>query len=267
MSIQIQKVVADTLEMNYFRFGSGEKTMVILPGLSVQSVMGPAQAVADEYAVMKDEFTVYLFDRRTELPPDYNIYDMADDTAKAIKALGLSDIYLFGASQGGMIAMTVAILYPELVRKLALGSTASDTDGMEGGALDKWISLAKDGDRVGLYLEFGRAIYPESVFEQYRDVLAAAGQSVTDEELDRFVILAKGTKGFDMTDRLTEIQCPVLAIGSTDDEVLGAAPTWKIVQRLADRQDFLYHMYEGFGHAAFDTAPDYRERLYAFFMQ
>ena len=134
MSIQIQKVVADTLEMNYFRFGSGEKTMVILPGLSVQSVMGPAQAVADEYAVMKDEFTVYLFDRRTELPPDYNIYDMADDTAKAIKALGLSDIYLFGASQGGMIAMTVAILYPELVRKLALGSTASDTDGMEGGA-------------------------------------------------------------------------------------------------------------------------------------
>ena len=33
--------------MQYFRFGTGEKTMVILPGLAVQSVMGSAQAVAE----------------------------------------------------------------------------------------------------------------------------------------------------------------------------------------------------------------------------
>ena len=89
-------------EMDYFRFGGGEKTMVILPGLSVQSVMGAARAVAEEYAVMRDDFTVYLFDRRKNLPARYSVYDMAKDTAEAMQSLGLRELCLFGASQGGM---------------------------------------------------------------------------------------------------------------------------------------------------------------------
>ena len=154
-------VRTDAFTMHYFRFGCGEKPLVILPGLSVQSVMDSAQAVAEEYAVMADDFTVWLFDRREDLPPAYSVWDMADDTAAAMKALGLRDVCLFGASQGGMIAMCVAIRYPELVGRLALGSTAPEADTAESGVLEKWIALARSGDAVGLYLAFGRAIYPE----------------------------------------------------------------------------------------------------------
>ena len=265
MPILFDKVTADSFEMNYFRFGSGQKTLVILPGLSIQSVMGSAQAVADEYAVMKDDFTVYLFDRRAELPPRYRICDMARDTAKAIETLGLRDIYLFGASQGGMIAMQIAIEHPALVRKLALGSTAADASAADTGVLQKWIDLALAKDRVNLYLAFGRVIYPSGVFAQYRDALAAAGQSVTDQELARFVTLARGTEGFNVTAKLSGIACPVLVLGAADDAVLGAQSTWQIVRELGDRADFRYYIYDGYGHAAFDTAPDYRERLYHFF--
>ena len=74
-------VKTEAFTMRYFSFGRGERPLVILPGLSVQSVMGSAQAVAKEYSVMQEEFTVYLFDRREDLPSKYSVYDMAQDTA------------------------------------------------------------------------------------------------------------------------------------------------------------------------------------------
>ena len=46
MSIQIETVKTDAFTMDYFQFGQGKETLVILPGLSVQSVMDSADAVA-----------------------------------------------------------------------------------------------------------------------------------------------------------------------------------------------------------------------------
>ena len=165
-----------------------------------------------------------------------------------------------------MIALCIAINHPELVGKLALGSTSPDADAADSGGLGRWITLAKNGDRLGLYTEFGRAIYPQAVFEMLRGALAAASETVTDGELARFVILAEGTAGFHVSDRLTELKCPVLVLGAADDRVLGEDATGKFIEKLGDRPDFGYYVYDGFGHAAFDTAPDYRNRLYDFFI-
>ena len=55
MSIPIETVHTDTFSMNFFRFGRGEKTLVILPGLSVQSVIGAADAVAAAYQGLEDK--------------------------------------------------------------------------------------------------------------------------------------------------------------------------------------------------------------------
>ena len=88
---------------------------------------------------------------------------------------------------------------------------------------------------------------------------------MTPDELNRFIILAEGMKGFNVTDDLSKIACPVLVIGSSDDGVLGADATNQIAKHLKDRPDFQMYMYNGYGHAAYDTAPDYKERLLRFF--
>lgn len=265
--IQIEKVCTGSFTMNFFRFGKGEKTMVILPGLSIKSVMGSADAVRAEYALMEKDFTVYVFDRRAEIPSSYSVREMAEDTAEAFKTLDLHDIYLFGASQGGMIAMQIAIEHPELVSKLALGSSSAYVRDEQYRGIKKWIELAGKKDRVGLYLDFGKAIYPPEVFAQYRKALIEAGETVTDADLERFIVLAQGTKNFNAVDKINLIRCPVFAIGAYDDAVLGSDATAKIAEKLKDRPDFQLYMYDGFGHAAFDTAPDYRERLLQFFLQ
>ena len=86
--------------------------------------MGSAELIANEYKLMEKDFTVYVFDRRSDLPPVYSVREMARDTAEAIMQLSLKDIYLYGASQGGMIAQCIAIDHPEVVEKLILAVTA-----------------------------------------------------------------------------------------------------------------------------------------------
>ena len=81
MSIVIETVKTERFSMNFFRFGTGEKTLVILPGLSVQSVMGASDAIAEAYQSLADRYTIYVFDRRMDLPKTYSVHDMARDTA------------------------------------------------------------------------------------------------------------------------------------------------------------------------------------------
>ena len=90
---------------------------------------------------------------------------------------------------------------------------------------------------------------------------------MTDADLERFIILAEGTRDFDVTDELSLIRCPVLAVGVYEDRVLDSDATMEIAEKLDYRADFKLYMYTGFGHAAFDTAPDYRKRLLRFFTE
>ena len=262
--IRIETVAADDFTMDYFRFGHGDQTLVILPGLSVESVMKFAGAVADAYAPMARDFTVCVFDRRKELPPSYTIGEMAEDTAAAVRALGLDRVCLFGASQGGMIAMCIAIEQPDLVSRLILGSTSSHVTDEQFRVIDGWIQLAKAGRTEDLYLAFGEAIYPQQVFEQAKVLLTESARGVTEEDLSRFAILAEGIRGFDVTDQLGKISCPVLVIGSLDDHVLGGEASGKIAEQLKGRADCELYMYDGYGHAVYDLAPDYKERMLDF---
>ena len=86
----------------------------------------------------------------------------------------------------------------------------------------------------------------------------------TDDEMARFVIVAEGAKGFDVLDDLCKIECPVLLIGSEDDNVLGDEATKQIAEKLDGHPGFELHMYDGYGHAAYDMAPDYKERMQTF---
>jgi pimeloyl-ACP methyl ester carboxylesterase len=267
MGVIKDRVICGECEMEYIRFGSGKKTLVIIPGLSVQSVLTSADAIEKRYELFEEDYTVYLFDRRLNISKSYTVSDMAEDTACAMGKLGIKDCCLFGTSQGGMIAMLIAAKHPELVSKLALGSTAARMNGDKAETVEKWSALAKAGDAEGLYLSFGETVYPKAVFAQYKAVLSMMARTVTPEELERFVTISEGTRGYDSTEIIRDIQCPVLAIGDSEDAVLGVEGTLEIGEILKDKPDFEMYIYNGFGHAAYDTAPDYPQRLLSFFSQ
>ena len=186
---------------------------------------------------------------------------MAEDTASVFKVIGLNDIYLFGASQGGMMALLIALEHPEMVRKLVLGSTAAAINEQMNKTVSEWIKLAQRGDASELYLAFGEKIYPEEINNASIDLLKTAGKAVTAEDLERFIIMAEAMNDYDIKERLKDIKCPTLILGARDDAVMG----FQASEELTAIPDSRLYMYEGYGHAAFDTAPDYKERMYRFF--
>ena len=261
-------VQVDTFTMDYMRFGNGARNLVIIPGVSVQSVMNYAEAITESYKLLTDDFTVYVLDCRKDMPDSYSVDDMARDTAEAIKALKLDRVSIFGASQGGMIAMKIAVDHPELVEGLILGSTSARvTPESYDRIFAGWVNLAEAGKTEELYLSFGEAVYPESVFEQSRELLIEAAKTVTSDDLKRFCTITEGMKGFDVTGDLHKIMCPVLVIGSNDDKVLGGEASVKIMESLKGKSGCELFMYDGYGHAVYDLAPDYRERMLKFLAQ
>ena len=83
------------------------------------------------------------------IPKDYTIADMADDQAKVLKTLGISDACVMGVSQGGMISMHLAAKYPELVTKLVLANTAPYANDVIKTVVGTWIDMAKQGNFKG----------------------------------------------------------------------------------------------------------------------
>lgn len=168
-ALLVAAVLFGNVEMEYLRFGDGERNLVIIPGVSIQSVMNYAEAIAESYKPLTEEFTVYVLDRRKDMPEEYSVEEMARDSVEAIKALGLERVSIFGASQGGMIAMKIAAAHPELVEKMVLGSTSGRITPEQYAVAERWSELARSGKAEELYLSFGERVYPASVFEQSRE--------------------------------------------------------------------------------------------------
>lgn len=250
-------VSSDGWTMDYIRFGKGEKTMVILPGLSLKPICPGGEAVAQAYAMFADEYTVYLFDRRTAPPEDYTIYQMSYDTIYAMDELEIKDSVIFGASQGGMMGIVIAAERPDLASKLILGSTAARASEDMDALIGLWLDYAMKADREGLAAALADYIYSEETLAGYRDYLIQSNLDVTDEELRDFIVYASTLEDMDIRDDAAIIQCPVLILGSENDRVTGAEASREL-QEITGGELFLY---EEYGHGVYDEAPDFRDRM------
>ncbi len=260
-AVSVKTVSVDGMEMDYAVFGSGEKAFVILPGLSVHSVMGSAEAIATAYADYTDDYTVYVFDRAKTLKDGCTIRNIADDTAAAMSALGIENADIFGASQGGMLALCLAIDHPELVHKMILGSTLAKTNDTFKKVADEWIELAESRNETALLESFADKVYSAATLEAYRDSIISSNSGITEEEYERFIIQAKACESFDCYSELADIKCSVLVLGSEGDKVVTAEASEQIAEVLGCG---IYLYDDSYGHAVYDEAADYRQRCLNF---
>ena len=259
---EIRTVCPGERETDVLVFGSGAKPLLLLPGLSVSSVLTNAAAVAHAYQAFSDPFTVYLPDRRKRLPAGYSVWDMAADTAAVMDALAIAAADVIGVSQGGMIAMCLALTAPERVAKLALCSTAAFVAPQADAVLGEWMRLASTGDAAALTASFYEKLFSPAVLRAFGLTESAAGlPPLTPEEQARFTALAGAAVGFDIRSRLGEIRCPALVLGAENDAVL----TGEAVKETADLLGCERYLYPApYGHGVYDEAADFKARLLRF---
>ncbi len=258
---EIKTVKFGDFEMDYFSFGHGDKTFVIIPGVSLKSVMLSADAIEAAYSVFAAEYTVYCFEYAKHLRPGYSVSNMADDLALAMRILDIRDAYMFGVSLGGMVLQYLEIRHPELVSKMVLASTLSRNNEYSRSTMSRWRDLALAGDVRTLNIEMREHIYSEDFLKQWNDSFVAIENDGTPDELNRIALTLDACVKFNAYSELDKITCPVLAIGSLVDKAL--LP--ESMTELADKLGCEIYMYEGYGHAVYDEAPDYKERLMNFF--
>ncbi len=255
----INTVQFDGKEMDWFRFGKEDgPKVVILPGISLKSVMGSKDAVIGAYSYLAQDYDVYLFERIRVLQGGYDVYDMADDTLRAIRAIGLEEVNVMGVSMGGMMAMAMALQDPDAVNSIMLCSAASRID--DPTALETWKKFAEERDTAALMESFGEYVYTPSFYEQYKDLIIASGEGAGEQDYANFLISIEGTLEFDCYEQLKNIQCPVLVIGASEDRILGVQASYDLVDQL-HCESFIY---EGYGHGVYDEAPDYLTHIKAF---
>lgn len=255
-SVNVNNVVTE-----YAKFGTGKKHFIIIPGINLRNILDSADSIASAYSMFAEDYTVWVFDRRVDMPEGYTVEDMAEDIAAAIKSAGIADAYFFGTSQGGMIVQFIAARYPELVRKAVLGSTAARLTDEVKARIEQWSELARNNDLDTLCAEFADSVYSQSFLAKYRRLLIEYGKLATPAEIVRFRIMSEACRGFDVYDELDKITCPIFVIGTNDDRVLGGTASVDIAEKLGCR----LYMYDEYGHAVYDEASDYKQRIMDFF--
>ena len=261
----IQSVRTADFEMEYAKFGSGPSPLVVIPGLSIKSVMKSADALQVPYKAFTQDYTLYFFDRRKDVPSGYTLTDMARDQALAMQALGLKDVALYGVSQGGMIAQSLAADYPELVWKLVLGCSTAKAEPLQLQVIGEWTRMAREHDGTGLVSAFIRDCFSKKFAERYGKALQAMYRDVSEAEMDRFALFSRECDSVDTREALARIKCPVFVLAAGDDRVVTPEASLKIVERLeAAGTPYQFQMFEGYGHAAFDELREYKASILEF---
>ena len=247
-------------EMNYIRFGTGERILVMLPGLGdgLRSVRGTALPMALMYRAFAKAFTVYAFSRENGLPQGYTTREMAADQAQAMELLGIQKADVLGISMGGMIAQYLAIDYPEKVGKLILTVTSARPNPILRSSIGEWVSCARRGDHTAFMDSNMRRIYSENYYRKNKWLVPIMGKLTKPKSYDRFFIQADACLKHSAYESLHRIQSPTLVIGGGKDSALGGDASREIAAQIPGAE---LRMFEQLGHGLYEEAENFNQTV------
>lgn len=259
-------VKVDNTDMYYVSFGHGSKNLIVLPGLSdgLLTVKGKALLLASPYTKYFNDYTVYMFSRKNDMPDGCSIRDMAADQAKALEALGITKTSVMGVSQGGMIAQFMAIDYPGLIEKLIIAVSAPQVNEMVHNNVSSWIEMAKRGDHKSLMIDVAEKGYSEKYLRAYRKTYPLMGFIGKPRNYNRFFVNANAILQFDAYKELDKIVCPTYIIAGDKDKTVGIDASYELHEKINDSE---LYVYEGLGHTAYEEAKDFYNRVYEFLVK
>ena len=238
--------IGDT-DMYYAAFGEGEKTLIVLPGLSdgLTTVKGKALLLAAPYKRFLRGYTVYMFSRKNKMPDGYSIADMADDQVKAMRNLGIGK----------------AIRHPEMVEKLILAVTAPGVNETIRNVVTGWIDMAKRDDHTALMVDTAERMYSKKYLDRNRRLFPLVARLTKPSSYERFYRNAYAILDFDAREELQSITAPTLIIAGSDDKTVGNDAALALKQGIAGST---LYVYDGLGHGLFEEAKDFYDRVFDF---
>jgi 3-oxoadipate enol-lactonase len=226
-------------------------TLVLL-----HAAMGSARRFNAWVPHLSRDFRVVRLDLRghgaSEVPgPGQLTLDrLTRDVIDLLDHLGLARVHLAGSSAGAIIALAVAIMYPERLHTLAVFAT---TPGLKPSNVNAEQWVAK------IHEKGVRGFLAETVGDRFdlRNVEPAFVEWFLDEsgltDPDVVVRVVRWMTSVDLTDQLGSIRCPTLAVVPDHDPISSMRQYAVLQERIPDCE---FVIYEGLPHNITDAAPD-----------
>jgi pimeloyl-ACP methyl ester carboxylesterase len=237
------------LNINYELKGEGHP-LVIIMGLTGSLDWWSAEFIDP----LAERYRVLIFDNRgggkTETPDEgeFDILQMAGDTAGLMEALDIKSAHVMGMSMGGMIAQELALNYPDKVDKLVLAATNCGKNGSVFATRDV---LAKMADRTGTPQEqverFCSLLFCEEWLESHQEILPDFQNRYMEARTTDLNAARQffATVKFDACERLAAIDKPTLVAHGKEDVIIPAENSSIIAERIPGAKLI---QYENAGH-------------------
>jgi pimeloyl-ACP methyl ester carboxylesterase len=209
------------LAIEYELTGAGDN-VVLIPGLGNRR-----SAWMDLLASLSPEFHVLSYDLRGysgEAPNEqFTIKQLAEDLLALLDSLRIETTHVVGHSQGGFIALELALARPQLVSSLVLGASASYTDSYGRHLLRNWRRLLHSKDLDMFFNEVFLWNYSPGFFNDRPRELNVLKSWAGRDGFDANTYLRHNLacETHDARDRLQKIACPTLLLGGAQDIVMG----------------------------------------------
>lgn len=149
----------DGLEMYYETYGEGDPLVLLHGGFTTIDVSfgGLIPALAERRRIVAVEQQGH--GRTPDADRPLSFARMADDTAALLRHLGIGKADLFGYSDGGNVALGIAIRHPDLLRKVAVAGVNYN----RGGIYPEFLEFLEnvDPDELGGLKEAYTEIAPD----------------------------------------------------------------------------------------------------------
>ncbi|AZR73121.1 hypothetical protein BBF96_06815 [Anoxybacter fermentans] len=215
------KVDVNGVELFYELKGSGGEVIAFLNGVAMSTDHWNLQT-----PVFVKKYQVLLHDFRgqgksTLKPENFTFEQHASDLKELLDQLEIERVHLVGVSYGAEVGMHFAIMYPERVKSLILGTAVSESQPLLKAMVESWIAAARTYQGELLFKVMAPLIYSNAFYTVKKDWLDRRGEIfgriVTKEWIDAFTALCKNFLTLNITDRLKEIQSPTLIIAGAND--------------------------------------------------
>lgn len=152
----------------------------------------------------------------------YSIEIMADDLFQLLRQLNINKVHLGGASMGGMVALQFALAHPENVSSLILVDSYPHTPETMHDAFEKWIQDTRARGYAKVMETFNEdyasALYSPGFWQAHPEFPAFETQLVLANLMPdpAFIGCCQAIQEFNVADRLTQINVPVLIVTSNE---------------------------------------------------
>ncbi|SRR6266545_6118476 len=213
--------------------GTGQP-LVFIHGLGSSTRDWEAQVPA-----FSASFQVITFDLRGHGQSDkpagpYSIAMFSDDLMELLQTLGIGTAHVVGLSLGGAIAFQFALDYPAHVRTLTIvnsGPTLGDPAYAQQ-EVERRVGIVQHHGMRAMGQALSANLFPRPEQASLRETFVERWAA---NDPEAYIHATRSMLGWDVTDRLSALQCPTLVIAA-DQDYSPAAVKEAYVKRIPDAQ-------------------------------